>query len=353
MLSVSKKFFKKKLKDHSTHRFASSGIPVFDCSSFSNNDSFTNVEFQKAVANALISTGCFYITNHGFDTTPLYASSNSFFSLQQREKESLHARLQDHAANSYIPRGYIEVHGESLNADRPCVKESFDMGNSLGNDMKKNQWPAIPAFSETVEKNYLSLRLLNSKLLAAVSAGLGLDSSKLPSLAPISSSCTTLRFLHYIERDMTEAEMSDINEDGDIVRGGEHTDTFLNTLIISKEPGLRIRRNDDSTWHKVPVVDSGKAILFFGADLLEVLTNGVIKAGVHQVIVDNSLIRGNHVYPRQSIALFNYVKFGEIVQPLEEFVASDKPAKYSPRTQESQSHDAYQSKFRLKYQYKE
>lgn len=194
----------------------------------------------------------------------------------------------------------------------------------------------MPTFRPIIERDYLKLRNLNTALLEGIALGLGLDENSFTKLMPTDQAFATMRFLHYVERFLSAEELKDMNLDGDIVRGGEHTDTFMNTLILSRQPGLRIRKNSDHLWYKVPIVDDGKAILFFAADMLEILTNGVIKAGVHQVIVDKSLLRGNHVSSRISIALFNYAKFGQTISPMQQFLR-DEPARYKPTTQEKHS----------------
>lgn len=199
----------------------------------------------------------------------------------------------------------------------------------------------MPTFKPIVERDYLKLRQINTTLLEGIALGLGVDANSFTKLMHHDRAYTTLRFLHYVERYLSPEEFKDINRDGDIVRGGEHTDTFVNTLIISRQPGLRIRKNSDLVWYKAPIVDEGRAILFFAADMLEILTNGVVKAGVYQVIVDNSLLNGNHVSSRLSIALFNYAKFGETIAPLPEFIAPGERSKFKPTSQERHSQGIY------------
>jgi len=197
-----------------------------------------------------------------------------------------------------------------------------------------------------LKKSYEELRNFNNSLLEAISRGLGFESNRLTDFTK--NAFCTMRFLHYVARELSEKENSFINEDGDIVRGGEHTDTFINTLILSRQPGLRIRKNEDHVWHKVPIIDEGKAILFFGADALEILTNGKIKAGVHQVIIDKSLINGLHVSPRLSIGLFNYANFDLTISPFVEYLKY-APMNYPPTTQYHLSKNAYDQKFTLTY----
>jgi len=116
---------------------------------------------------------------------------------------------------------------------------------------------------------------------------------------------------------------------------------------------LRIRKNDDNIWYKVPVIEEGKSVLFFGADLLERLTNGVVKAGVHQVIVDSSLIQGTRCSSRLSVALFNYANFGLPIKAMPEFVTPENPQRYPTTTQEEHSQNAYETRFTLTYMEKE
>jgi len=89
------------------------------------------------------------------------------------------------------------------------VKESFDLGN-----LKDTNWPQteLPEFRTISEDSYNKMRILNQNLLECIAVGLGLEPMRFARM--MDNAYSTMRYLHYINRELSESELKDINSDG-------------------------------------------------------------------------------------------------------------------------------------------
>ena len=86
--------------------------------------------------------------------------------------------------------------------------------------------------------------------------------------------------------------------------------------------GLQFLPPGGTEWIEAPVRD-GEFVVIVG-DILERLTNGVLRATPHRVALTP--------HPRNSIIRFNALHPDAVVAPLAHFVTPDRPAGYTPVT---------------------
>ena len=99
-----------------------------------------------------------------------------------------------------------------------------------------------------------------------------------------------------------------------------HTDFGIITILVQTAPGLQVMDSLDGTWKDAPKLE-GSLQVFVG-DLLEVLSNGMYKSVMHQVIVPST----NKT--RMSIASFHSFEFDEIVEPAKKLVDEEGVKRY-------------------------
>lgn len=120
----------------------------------------------------------------------------------------------------------------------------------------------------------------------------------------------TIRLMRYPSRAVQDAGIA------------PHTDFEAFTLMHMTAPGLQILKRD-STWLDVEVNDA--CFLVIVGDVIERLTNGLIKATPHRVSL-------NSEHGRYSIIRFHALAPDALIAPLPPFVTHDNPPRYSPVT---------------------
>lgn len=98
-------------------------LPVIDISPFSNAVSNGNTKAVVAAQlhEACSSSGAFYVTGHGIDTSALQGRMRSFFHLNRAQKKKIAV------TPGGFTRGYIGM-GEESGSDQLEVKEAFSFG---------------------------------------------------------------------------------------------------------------------------------------------------------------------------------------------------------------------------------
>lgn len=114
-----------------------------------------------------------------------------------------------------------------------------------------------------------------------------------------------------------------------------HTDFGIITLLAQDGMGgLEIQdKNNPAEFIPVKREDPSELVVNIG-DTLERWTNGVLKAGLHQVATPRHMLaRTNEILPqRRSIAFFLKAHRETSVGPLSQFVNNDRPCKYENMT---------------------
>jgi isopenicillin N synthase-like dioxygenase len=237
------------------------------------------------------------------------------FSLPEPEKRKLwRQKYAPERPNIY--RGYFPLlPGPAQNA------EGYDMGPDIahqrradaGDDPLLEATPLppqekLPGWRATTAAYYGALENTGRVLMASIARGLGLDEGFFD--AAFEGGNSTLRFLHYPDRDPAEiGEGAVFVEEGGVKRrviGGAHVDSgFVTLLAQDGVEGLQALVSS-GRWIDVPPREGTVAVNFGG--LLERWTGGRIKATRHRVLSPGR--------PRHSIPFFYEPRVEAVIEPL-------------------------------------
>jgi isopenicillin N synthase-like dioxygenase len=226
--------------------------------------------------------GFFYLTGHGVDPdliADVVATAKRFFALPPEEKlkiemvKSPHFRGYNRAGAEHT-RGEkdwreqldINTEGEAV-ADVPADRPWLHL---LG----PNQWPdeALPELKPLLLAYQAEVTRIGIDVLKAIAAALGQPEDAFAQIYELSPS-QLLKIIRYPGRDAAESDQG----------VGAHKDGgFVTVLLQDTVPGLRVR-TEDGEWIDAPPVP-GTFVINTG-ELLELATNGFVRADVHDVIV--------------------------------------------------------------------
>ena len=249
-------------------------IPVLDLRDFYRGD--RRQAFVAQLGKALEDTGFFAVTHHGVEATLIQAAyqvAQAFFTLPEDVK-----RQYDNPA-LHGQRGFT-VFGREHAKDHPVsdLKEFWHVGRELPlNHPLAARYPAniapveVPAFAAVMNQLYAQLDACATELLKACALYLGESETLLSDMTQDSD--TILRVLHYppIAPDAHPASL----------RAAPHEDINLMTLLCeATDDGLELLQRDGS-WRSIRALP-GQIIVDSG-DMLQQLTNGLLKSTTHRV----------------------------------------------------------------------
>ena len=138
--------------------------------------------------------------------------------------------------------------------------------------MADNIWPdEVPGFKETFLKLYDTFDQAGLKILAAIARHLGLEPDYFD--ATVENGNSILRMLHYPPQDANV---------GSHIRAGAHEDINTITLLLgAEEAGLELLTRD-GRW--IPVSPKPGEVVVNIGDMLQRLTNGVLRSTSHRVV---------------------------------------------------------------------
>ena len=247
-------------------------IPAFSMSDIQNRD----VQTIKELKLALMTHGFFTITDHGISNEVLatsYQLSKDFFALPEKIKNS-YAHPENAGARGYTPFGKETAVGEKI----PDLKEFWHHGpvvdNSYDPRISKNiSVSEISGFNDQFDLLFNQLNLLGMKVLSAIAAILGKDSSFFDNWALKGNSI--LRLIHYPPND----------DASNILRARSHEDINLITLLVgAEESGLEVQ-NPDGDW--IPIAAKSQSIVCNIGDMMQLVTRFKLKSTSHRVIDPN------------------------------------------------------------------
>ncbi|WON77718.1 isopenicillin N synthase family dioxygenase [Serratia sp. UGAL515B_01] len=237
-------------------------------------------QFISLLKAAAHDVGFFYLTDHGVSPSFLskvYELTKSFFLLPEKEK------LAIAMINSPHFRGYNKAGNERTNG-KADWREQFDIGAEreprklTDNDPiwlglhGYNQWPtSLPELKNVMLTYNEVLTNISLKLLRALALGLKLPENSFDNIYGDMPN-EHIKLIKYPCGNLT-AESQGV---------GAHKDSGLLTLILQDEnKGLQVEVSDNQ-WVDVAPVD-GSFVVNLG-ELLELATNGYLRATVHRVV---------------------------------------------------------------------
>ena len=262
------------------------------------------------------------------------AHAKAFHALPTAVKQQLHFSL--HADG----RGWIPLHGEGAYEDGPVASHvsTFDMGRDLAVDhpavaanlsgCAPNVYPGeehIPGFKQDMVQLDAGLAAAARAMFTGLAAALGVDAASFDSLFVEGTSLGKLRLMSYPGSLASPALAAARN-----LGVSAHSDFEAFTFLHQNAPGLQLQtysktwggaEGGEAQWYEAPVPDAGHFTLIC-SDMLEILSNGAIKATQHRVAYVP--------WPRTAIIRFVGFESAAVVAPLP---GTPGPPAYSPVTQ--------------------
>ena len=290
-------------------------IPLIDLSASPGPE-----EIEEACRDA----GCFKVMGGPVDialTDALLSQMDAFFGLPDEHpvKRAAH-RSQNEGVSGWTPM----LEEPAYEPGTVAWVESFDCGLSrerlaslapeVSRGLRPSIWPQLPGFREVVRGHWDGLIATASQIFPLISRLLRQEHGFLAERAS-SQALNTMRLLNYPQRPGLD----------EVVNKGisAHTDFECITLIHQTAPGLQVR-TPKGEWIEVEV-EAGEWTVLIG-DMIERWSNGVLRATPHRVPVTP--------WPRRSIVMFLAADPGLEITPLDAFVDSENPPRFTAVTQD-------------------
>jgi isopenicillin N synthase-like dioxygenase len=220
-------------------------------------------------------------------------------------------------ARGYTPFGIETAKG----AKAHDLKEFWHIGRDLPpghrfrSHMGDNLWPAeVPGFKETFQELYAAFDDAGLKILKAIARYLNVDEAYFAD--SVRDGNSVMRMLHY----------PPIPEPtGEHIRAGAHEDINAITLLIgAEEAGLELLTRD-GRW--IPVSPRPGELVVNIGDMLQRLTNGVLRSTSHRV-VNPAPDRASHA--RYSMPFFLHFRSDFLIEALPGTVPAGEQPKWPP-----------------------
>jgi isopenicillin N synthase-like dioxygenase len=255
-------------------------IPVLDLQRFQANE-FDRHGFVQQVGNALETMGFFAVVNHGVDTGLIqaaYQQAQRFFELPAATK----SKYDLPALNGQ--RGFTSFGREhAKDSPVPDLKEFWHIGRELSpSHPLAASYPAnvpvteAPQFHPVMAQLYTQLEACAIALLQACALYLGEPETLMADM--VRDGDTILRIIHY--------PPVPLGADLASFRAAPHEDINLITLLCeATDDGLELLQRDGS-W--LPIRSLPGQIIVDSGDMLQQLTNGLLKSTTHRVVNPNN-----------------------------------------------------------------
>lgn len=278
---------------------------------FTQGDEAQKKQFVAQLLDAYQNIGFVAVKNHGIDQALIndfYSEIKAFFDLTEDEKKQYHR--QDIAGQrGYTPFGKEHAKGRS----EGDLKEFWHFGQY---DIPEGaKYPEnvivdeLPSFNTLGERLYRSFETCGIEMLRAIALGLDLDENFFDS--HVRGGNSILRPIHY-------PPITDTPKGA--IRAGEHEDINLITLLVgASADGLEVL-NKQGQWIGVTAVP--EHIIVNVGDMLQRLTNGVLKSTTHRVVNPPKEKWGESRY---SVPFFLHPQSDMSLACLENCISEDNP----------------------------
>lgn len=268
-------------------------LPLIDFSRFHGSEQ-ERAQFIAELRRTLHDHGFFYLTGHGVDPKlieQVVARSKQFFQLPLEEKLKIEMVKSPHF------RGYNRAGNERTRGEQDW-REQLDIntegkavdGRDGSAPWKRlygpNQWPeALPDLKPLLLQYQAEVTRIGIDVLKAIAIALGQKEDVFASIYEPEPS-QLLKIIRYPGRDEAQSDQG----------VGAHKDGgFVTVLLQDTVSGLQVQR-EDGKWVDAPPIP-GTFVINTG-ELLELATNGFVRADVHGVVAPPAGVE------RYSIAFF-------------------------------------------------
>ena len=280
----------------------------------------------KKLKETLLGEGFFLLVEHGIENSIIdkaYEQSEIFHNLDDDDprKQATHYR------HSHFGRGWSPCGEEpAYSAGTKATCSAFDMCYEIAEvdteheNYGPNLWPLeMQEYQQAVYDYYLKFSALEQKVAIAIEEALGLDKQQIASKMT-EKSPSTMRLIFYPPvKEKPEDNLFGISA---------HTDYEVFTLLTQSQPGSQLQKHSGD-WHTVES-NRYQVIVMIG-DMLEVMTNGQVRATPHRVPPVS--------WARYSITRFCAIDGHYVIEPLEQFVDPKKGPLYEPVSQQKNIKD--------------
>jgi isopenicillin N synthase-like dioxygenase len=298
-------------------------IPSVDLNNFINKEANQRHVFTKELGEAFSTIGFVAVKNHYLTdelTTELYDVFENFFNLPDEIKQCYaHPELAGQ-------RGYVGKRQENAKgSDQADLKEFYHIGQILSTEKllsykyPDNVWPKeVTQLKNICEKVYKVLEETAVELLRAIALFLDLDEFYFD--AKVIEGNSILRAIHYFP-----LHIDDVEEGA--VRAGAHGDINLITLLMgASAEGLEVQRRDGK-WIAITALPD--QIICNVGDMLERLTNNVLKSTIHRVV---NPPKDKLNQSRYSMPFFMHPKSTVSLNCLDTCISLENPKQYTDTT---------------------
>lgn len=277
--------------------------------------------FANELGRSFVDYGFAVIRDHGIpqDLIDLAEQkSKQFFALPEEVKKKYFIEGQG-GARGYTPFGIETAKGHKASDLKEFwhVGRELSAGHKFESSMPPNVWPSeVPGFKDVFLKLYEAFDQAGLKVLRAIARFLKVDEDYFTDTVRDGNS--VMRLLHYPAQ--TEPT-------GEHIRAGAHEDINTITLLLgAEEAGLELKTKD-GRW--IPVVSRPGELVINIGDMLQRLTNGILRSTSHRV-VNPTPDRASHA--RYSMPYFLHFRSDFLIEALPSTVPAGEQPKVPPIT---------------------
>ncbi|MCL6697263.1 isopenicillin N synthase family oxygenase [Sphingomonas sp. NSE70-1] len=275
--------------------------------------------FAQELGTSFVEYGFAIIRDHGIPDDLIHRAeekAKQFFALSEDVKNGYFIEGQG-GARGYTPFGIETAKGFKAHD----LKEFWHVGRELPEGhkfrdvMADNIWPAeVQDFRNTFTELYAAFDEAGVKVLRAIARFLKVDEDYFTDTVRDGNS--VMRLLHY----PAQSEPT-----GEHIRAAAHEDINTITLLLgAEEAGLELKTKD-GRW--IPVSPKPGELVINIGDMLQRLTNGVLRSTSHRV-VNPAPDRASHA--RYSMPFFLHFRPDFVIEALPGTVPAGEQPKWPP-----------------------
>src|SRR5437763_4553321 len=277
--------------------------------------------FAQKLGSSFEEYGFAIIADHGIHDDLIHRAeekAKAFFALPEKVKRK-YLIAGGGGARGYTPLGIETAKGHQAHDLKEFwhVGRDLPAGHSFRDHMPDNLWPTeVPGFKDTFLELFATFDTAGLKVLKAIARYLKIDENYFEDAVRDGNS--VLRALHYPPQP---------EPTGEHIRAGAHEDINAITLLLgAEEAGLELQTRD-GRW--IPVSPKPGELVINIGDMLQRLTNGVLRSTSHRV-VNPAPDRAAHA--RYSMPFFLHFRSDFLIEALPGTVPAGEEAKWPPIT---------------------